>query len=157
MSVFWFLILAGVVCVNSTFPDLCFVIVVVVSEALLEKWYGCHEESILVPLQKCAELATALIFFNFSLGFFFFLQRMQYPMQMILKLCQELYVELSDFTIESTLYLGCCQVHLQLSQMLHEDTIMSSNLLHQQVLALPVSISCNTLVASFTNVKILKN
>jgi hypothetical protein len=26
----------------------------------------------LVPLQKCAELATALIFFNFSLGFFLF-------------------------------------------------------------------------------------
>lgn len=77
MSVFWFLILAGVVCVNSTFPDIegdypCFVLVVDVSEALLEKWYGCHEESILVPLQKCAELATALIFFNFSLGFFLF-------------------------------------------------------------------------------------
>ncbi len=90
-------------------------------------------------------------------GVFFFLQRMPNPMQMMLKLCQELYVELSDFTIVSTLYLGCCQVHLQLSQMLHEDTIMSSNLLHQQRLALPVSISCNTLVASFTNVKILKN
>lgn len=81
-SDFWYL--QGCCVWNSTFPDIegdcpCFVIVVDVSGALLEKWYGCHEESILVPLQKCAELATALIFFNFSLGFSF-LQRMQYPM-----------------------------------------------------------------------------